>query len=551
MPFAMKLIPVDMDRCQGVVRDLFPRWIRIGVECRPDVEPRVGGGGANQVDNHLMADQRAAPPILRDIGKQAMFNLVPFTRARGQMTDRQPQPCLIGQLLQFGLPQPGAHPIAAPAVRNEQQFCRLRVGALAHLPPPPPHRLDSKFRRVMVRPHTDPAGVSRYIVDPIRDRFAQRLIWKVVYPDVFGLALGLPLPPAIFEVTHQLFFLRIDRNDGLAVGLKRFGTRVDVFELRIPIRMRATFLGFARRLQAVAQPAQQARHCSRTDCMPHGLQLRRQAAGTLARPAQGRLGIATGDRVDQGFQRPEHGRVVRRHRLASAAHAAQTPRGRRVRAERLLVAEPLRNRRARQSGRSRHRLNPATAQRCGLGRRPQTAQTLIHKRTEHGEFVSDDVDVVHKQSIVEYSLNHQIILAQVLSNKSSSLWRYGTVGSLLLLGLLIAWLWLRPPTTLNTVVSPTKLDTAVPPSLPPARPTAVPEDEARKVSVYIGTQPNGVNVYRDGRRVATTPWQFEAPVGSHVQAVLKGEGLEDREIDIWVNNYKNEYSYRMDKRSGR
>jgi TIR domain len=137
-----------------------------------------------------------------------------------------------------------------------------------------------------------------------------------------------------------------------------------------------------------------------------------------------------------------------------------------------------------------------------------------------------------------------------VSNKSSSLWRYGTVGSVLLLGLLIAWLWLRPPTQLDTVVPPAKLDTAVP--LPPsARPIAVREDEARKVSVYIGTQPSGVSVYRDGRLVATTPWQFDAPVGSHVRAVLKGEGLEDREIDFWVNNYKNVYSYRMDKRSGR
>ena len=138
-----------------------------------------------------------------------------------------------------------------------------------------------------------------------------------------------------------------------------------------------------------------------------------------------------------------------------------------------------------------------------------------------------------------------------VSTKSSSLWRYGAVGSFLLLGLLIAWLWFLPPTNLDTVVPPAKLDTAVPPPPPSARPIAVPEDEVRKVSVYIGTQPSGVSVYHDGRLVATTPWQFEAPVGSHVQAVLKGEGLEDREINFWVNNYKNVYSYRMDKRSGR
>jgi hypothetical protein len=79
----------------------------------------------------------------------------------------------------------------------------------------------------------------------------------------------------------------------------------------------------------------------------------------------------------------------------------------------------------------------------------------------------------------------------------------------------------------------------------------VPEDEARKVSVYVGSQPNGISVWRDGRRVATTPWQFDAPVGSRIRAILKGDGLEDREIDFWVTNYQNDYFYRMDKSSGR
>jgi hypothetical protein len=80
---------------------------------------------------------------------------------------------------------------------------------------------------------------------------------------------------------------------------------------------------------------------------------------------------------------------------------------------------------------------------------------------------------------------------------------------------------------------------------------SVPEDKPR-VSVHIDSQPRGVSIYQDDRYVATTPWQFDAPVGAHVRAVLKGEGLEDREIDFRVNNYnRNMYSYRMDKISGR
>ena len=63
----MKSITFDIDRCQGVVRDFFPCRIGVGVERRLDVEPRMGGCAANQVDNHLMADQRSASPMLRNI----------------------------------------------------------------------------------------------------------------------------------------------------------------------------------------------------------------------------------------------------------------------------------------------------------------------------------------------------------------------------------------------------------------------------------------------------------------------------------------------------
>ncbi len=114
---------------------------------------------------------------------------------------------------------------------------------------------------------------------------------------------------------------------------------------------------------------------------------------------------------------------------------------------------------------------------------------------------------------------------------SRCLWRYGTVGGFLVLGMLIVWLLLL----LSSTPVPTE-----------EVPNAV-----RKVPVSVSTYPSGVNVYQDDGYVSTTPWIFNATVGARIRAVLKREGFQDREIDFLVNNYENEYSYRMDKRSGR
>ena len=65
----------------------------------------------NQLDQDFMADQGAPSPVHADIRKQTMFNLVPFARSRGKMADRDREPRLVGQLLQFKLPEPYARSV--------------------------------------------------------------------------------------------------------------------------------------------------------------------------------------------------------------------------------------------------------------------------------------------------------------------------------------------------------------------------------------------------------------------------------------------------------
>ena len=53
-------------------------------------------GGADQLDDGAVADQRLRPPILADVGKQAVLDLVPLARARRQVVDADFQAKLVG-----------------------------------------------------------------------------------------------------------------------------------------------------------------------------------------------------------------------------------------------------------------------------------------------------------------------------------------------------------------------------------------------------------------------------------------------------------------------
>jgi len=77
------------------------------------------------------------------------------------------------------------------------------------------------------------------------------------------------------------------------------------------------------------------------------------------------------------------------------------------------------------------------------------------------------------------------------------------------------------------------------------------EQPQGRVPVHIDTHPSGADVYRDGSRIATTPWDFNEPVGSRVKAVLKRKGFEDKEIDFQVNQYENRYTPTLEKSSRR
>jgi hypothetical protein len=71
-----------------------------GVEALVDVagdgEAGIGGGGADQLDDDLVADQRFAAPVLGDVGKEAVLDTVPLARTGRQVCDGYDEAGLLG-----------------------------------------------------------------------------------------------------------------------------------------------------------------------------------------------------------------------------------------------------------------------------------------------------------------------------------------------------------------------------------------------------------------------------------------------------------------------
>ena len=78
----MEIIAIKLNGSEFSVSDLDSLGVGCGVNGGTYFQPFARGGGSDQIDNDLVTHQRPPPPIHADIGKQAVFNLVPFARAR-------------------------------------------------------------------------------------------------------------------------------------------------------------------------------------------------------------------------------------------------------------------------------------------------------------------------------------------------------------------------------------------------------------------------------------------------------------------------------------
>src|SRR5713101_7740822 len=82
VPFAMKGVWQDGKRRHLFIGHFTTGKVAIGVELALHRQACLGGGRSDQLEDHCVAHERLAAPVLTDPGKEAMLNLVPFTRSR-------------------------------------------------------------------------------------------------------------------------------------------------------------------------------------------------------------------------------------------------------------------------------------------------------------------------------------------------------------------------------------------------------------------------------------------------------------------------------------
>ena len=77
----------QVDHFQFIIADTNPFGVDINVQFGADGQATFGGGAADEIDDDFMADQWLPPPVHADVAEHAVFDLVPFAGAWGEVAD--------------------------------------------------------------------------------------------------------------------------------------------------------------------------------------------------------------------------------------------------------------------------------------------------------------------------------------------------------------------------------------------------------------------------------------------------------------------------------
>jgi hypothetical protein len=233
-----------------------------------------------------------------------MIGRVPFRGPARIVTDRDRQSGLVGQLLQFPLPQPRPATVAAAAVGFDEKVSLSGVLSVAESHPPIANRTHGEFRSVGTRPDADVAPIVRHIVDAVGDGPALGVARKIMSVD--HVRLGAPPRAFVTEVSDQFGVLRVDADHGRPVPLKEGAHATQKTKLPIAVRMRRSGQPLDVGSERIARLLQQASNRAITDAaQPVGQRPQR----TFDVSAAARR-VAASFRFNQGFQVPLDFRVL-------------------------------------------------------------------------------------------------------------------------------------------------------------------------------------------------------------------------------------------------
>src|SRR5579864_3866337 len=116
----MEVVAIDLERGHLSIRDLQALRIRALVDLGSHLQPALGRGGRDQLDDHLVAYERTPPPVHPDMREEPMLDLVPLAGPGRQVADVKGQTCLVGEVLQRRLPEPYARAVAAAPIGHDE-----------------------------------------------------------------------------------------------------------------------------------------------------------------------------------------------------------------------------------------------------------------------------------------------------------------------------------------------------------------------------------------------------------------------------------------------
>ncbi|SFN15985.1 hypothetical protein SAMN05421863_11173 [Nitrosomonas communis] len=318
IPFTAKALSFNSQFGKLLVRHLDACLIGVFIKFSLNPQADRCGRVADQVHHDFPAKQWAPTPILGDVTKHAMLNLVPLAGSGREMAILNGHPQFVCEFLQLYTPQ--AHPvtIAASTVGCDQQAFGLGIKRLPPLPPPAADTFDGQFSGVVINADTHLTLVGGQVVDSVRRHLAQVRVDEIVNANLFRLSFGLPFLATVREIADQLLFLGIHRNHRIANSLTLRDLTGNMLKLLLAVRMITALSRLARRLQAVTHLRQQVTHRPLTDRMTLRLQLFRQSWGALARSVQRYHWVSARSRIDHGIQIPQQRRIFTGKFLSSA-----------------------------------------------------------------------------------------------------------------------------------------------------------------------------------------------------------------------------------------
>jgi len=209
-------------------------WIVATVKVSVDRQAGLSFGGANEVEDLVIAVERFAGPVLRDLREEPMLDGVPFRSSGGVVGDGEGKAVGIGQLgLELGFPSAATIAVAAAGIAQDKELPGAWIAEQSLLAPPMSDGVSREGGCVMGDADHDGASIGKQIIDAVRDGDARRIGAEVVIVDQAGRQV--PARPEIFEIADQFAFFGIHANDGETTALKSVAQIAEVEELMVAI----------------------------------------------------------------------------------------------------------------------------------------------------------------------------------------------------------------------------------------------------------------------------------------------------------------------------